>query len=98
MVPGSNRPWATAVRAVAESADDRARDAPGGVGPWDVPGEGGVLEARPRGAVPVGVAELSTAEPQPAQNRADAGTGSEHAGQGSVTGESYGRSPVSGRR
>jgi hypothetical protein len=86
MVPGSNRPWATAVRAAAESAAERARDDAGGVGPCDVPAEGGVLDTRPRGAVPVGVAELSTAVPQAAQNRAEAGTGSEHAGQGSVTG------------
>ncbi len=86
MAPGSNRPWVTAVRAAAESAAERARDDPGGVGPRDVPAAGGVLEARRRGAVPVGVAELSTAAPQAAQNRADAGTGSEQAGQGSVTG------------
>lgn len=43
-------------------------------------------EPFPRGAVPVGVASPSTAVPQPAQKRADAGRGSEQAGQGSVTG------------
>lgn len=85
MVPASNRPWLTAVRATAESVVERARDDTGGAGPRDVPAEGGVLAARARGAVPVGVAELSTALPHVAQNRAEAGTGCEHAGQGSVT-------------
>jgi len=46
-----------------------------------------MLDARGRGAVPVGAAELSTAFPHAAQNRAEAGTGCEHVGQGSVTGE-----------
>lgn len=87
MAPGTNRPWATAVRAAAESATARARDDPGDALPRDVPAAGGVLVARPRGAVPVGVAELSTAVPHAAQNRAEAGTGCEQAGQGSVTGE-----------
>jgi hypothetical protein len=52
-----------------------------------VPGPGGVDEARGRGAVPVGVAEWSPAEaPQLAQYCAEAGTGWEQDGQGSVTG------------
>ena len=87
MAPGSNRPWATAVRAAAESAAERARVDPGGAVPPGVPAAGGVLDARGRGAVPVGVVELSAAAPQAAQNRAEAGTGWEQAGQGSVTRE-----------
>jgi len=47
---------------------------------------GNALEMRPRGAVPVGVADRSPdGVPHPAQKRADAGTGWEHVGQGSVT-------------
>ena len=50
---------------------------------WEAPW-GGALEDRPRGAVPVAAASVAGA-PQPAQNRAVAGTGCEHVGQGSVT-------------
>jgi hypothetical protein len=86
MAPGSNRPWLAAVRTAAESDVERERDDAGGDDPPGVGAAGGVLEARGRGAVPVGVAELSAAAPHAAQNRAEAGTGCEHAGQGSVTG------------
>jgi hypothetical protein len=86
MAPGSKRPWLTAVRAAADSETERGREDPGEAGVRDVPGAAGGLGARARGAVPVGVAELSAAAPQAAQKRADAGTGCEQDGQGSVTG------------
>lgn len=87
-MPGSNRPWLTAVRSTGLV---RARDDPCAL-PWGPALAGaralaGVPEARPRGAVPVGVDIMPAAAPHEAQKCALAGTGCEQEGQGSVTGE-----------
>src|SRR6187549_3130482 len=85
--PGGKRaslatPEETRAAALAAAADwPLPADAPGVPGPCV-----GRTETGPRGAVPVGVETAPTGAPHDAQKCADAGTGWEQDGQGSVTG------------